>query len=555
MDIIVCDTDELPILKYLTGTEIEGDSPSVVAVVKNWRPQEKPYRRLGIFIDLSCKENQLLLQTAEKHWFDAVYSWLVFDEGDLFRTFVKNALPLYPDVILLNADDELLQVTDDPDGSKSPVGFWNRSTDLVDVVFPEVIPNLRKKTFTASLYDVQNIYVEGNVSQRLQDFSYREGDDGGNRFFYSVVLHVADMYNFSIDLVRSKHWGVKQPNGTWTGIMGLLQSGETEFHLTPLLAVPQRLEVSYVLPSLQNYWFAVVIRQPRALGTYKAQLLELSLVVWVFVGVIMLIGAVVFTFTLKNEADSETSFDTGILQVIGIFSSQGLSIIPKSNSSRMACLFLMFVGLLVSNYYNAATMTALLRESPPTIKTLEELAKSRIPINLFNATYMDNKWARSKVFYPYMWDKIESDVRIRSMRAGLDAIRRGEAFCAESYVLFERINNLFTDDEKCSLTIFPSNLILQGMRYVIQDRHIREMLARGLTRTLEHGLAKKKRDEWIAEPPPCVRQIPFIHVKLESVTVAFVIFLIGLVLSAVIFVGEAINNLLLKRHKKKVRKI
>ncbi|CAA9997178.1 unnamed protein product, partial [Nesidiocoris tenuis] len=55
--------------------------------------------------------------TAEKHWFDAVYSWLVFDEGDLFRTFVNNALPLYPDVILLNADDELLQVTDNADGT------------------------------------------------------------------------------------------------------------------------------------------------------------------------------------------------------------------------------------------------------------------------------------------------------------------------------------------------------------------------------------------------------------------------------------------------------
>ena len=74
---------------------------------------------------------------------------------------------------------------------------------------------------------------------------------------------------------------------------------------------------------------AIVFKQPRALGTYRAMILELSLSTWACVGATIIIGALVFAMTQKYEPDPEASFDAdgsfglAIVQSLGIIANQG----------------------------------------------------------------------------------------------------------------------------------------------------------------------------------------------------------------------------------------
>ena len=70
---------------------------------------------------------------------------------------------------------------------------------------------------------------------------------------------------------------------------------------------------------------AIVFKQPRVLGTYKAMILEFSLSTWASAGATIIIGALVFAITQKYEPDPDANGSVSliILQSFGILSDQG----------------------------------------------------------------------------------------------------------------------------------------------------------------------------------------------------------------------------------------
>ncbi|KAF6211935.1 hypothetical protein GE061_012452 [Apolygus lucorum] len=489
-----------------------------IRILQQWFPEEFLTARVGVFVDLLCHENQLLIGEAVESWFNLNYAWLMAEIETNYSGSYPHSLSFYSDVVVIR-NKTLYQVTHFVENAPTevlPIGYWNSSEGKLNVTIPVITPNLHRTKLTGSYYAVQDIYDKRNVSKQLQDPTFKHGFDSGNRFFYSVILEVSDIYNFSVDLVEAQEWGLRSPNGTWNGIVGQLQRRRSDVGLTPLLPFSQRLEVTFALPVLQKYWFALIFKQPRALGTYKAMILELTPELWGMVILTFIVGAFVVHLTLNLEERHKSSLDLGFVQSVGILTNQGLSVMPTQISARIACFSLMFISLLVTNYYNASTMTALLSEAPPTIKTFDEFLKSDIKIKLINATYMTRISGRKRVFHPKSWERMLGDLGIVSLQDGLEAIRKGQAFCAEYYILFEGIDSNFKDEEKCSLTVFSVNVVFTAIRFVRKDTHLLEMLSRGLIKTLEYGISRKKRDDWIKGPPSCFRNVPFVHVRLES---------------------------------------
>ncbi|KAF6215487.1 hypothetical protein GE061_010241 [Apolygus lucorum] len=464
VDAIVCsENDKTNLFKYFSVASREYGYDGLFRTINCLdENQSEMDTRSGIFIDLSCpSSHQLLLNTTSDKWFTNSFIWFIWDNG----TFLE--------------------------------------------MLTEILP-------ISTFSDVTIATPNGDVS---------------NRFMFGTTLHLAYLYNFTLELVIANNWGDRLENGTWTGMLGLVQQNEVDITLTAMLPLSRRLDISYPTVPTLPYWMAIIFKQPRALGTYKAMVLELSLSTWGCVGATIVIGAVVFALTQKYEPDSDVSYDSeasftlGAVQSVGIISSQGLSVTPKGTSSRIVCLFLLLLGLLISNYYSAATMTALLSESPPVIKNLEQLIASKPTLTALNISITFMLAA-------------ENALTICDLKNGVQSILNGSSFLGEYFVLFNAINTHLQSDVICDLTVFNAGFYSNTINFVKKDPHFRELHIRGILRTLEHGLMQKERQKWIAQRAICSRVTEFIHVQLEAVSVALGVFGLGIFTSFLLLLLE-----------------
>ncbi|BET01084.1 Ligand-gated ion channel [Nesidiocoris tenuis] len=477
--------------------------------------------RTGIFIDVQCSQNQNLL--IGSRWFTNTFSWLIWDPDSIVNTSnFAWPIALFSDVVFVNSESlvQLYKATPDIPVTTIDVGRWDRATDEVDYNFREKRINLRKNPVTAAMMFIQDVYDRPNVTLQLQDSSYFPDVDVSNRFTFCNALHVGYLFNFTLAVVVTNTWGDRLENGTWTGMMGLVQTGQADIALTPMLPFSLRMDVSY--PSVPNllYWMAVIFKQQRALGTYKAMILELSPATWAAVGCLTIIGAVVFAITQRSFLSEDETLDSsvpmGLLQTVGIIANQGLTLMPVRTSSRIVCFSLLTVGLLISTYYNAATMTALLSEAPPLIKDLNQLVSSNIPFSAVNAPYVHNRNARGRVFRQQVVHRMDKNLQVCDLDDGIQTILNGSAYLGEYFVLFKGITSQLKSDEICDLTIFNAGFYTVTLNYLRKCQHFREMFIRGTLRTMEHGLQQKERRRWIAGRPVCSRIVQFIHVRMEA---------------------------------------
>nr|UEN71284.1 ionotropic receptor 75c [Gregopimpla kuwanae] len=70
-----------------------------------------------------------------------------------------------------------------------------------------------------------------------------------------------------------------------------------------------------------------------------------------------------------------------IFATLGVFCQQGLVFVPNRLAGRIACLFLLLMGVLLSNYYGASVVSARLNEPPDKMNdSLYSLAKSHMTL-------------------------------------------------------------------------------------------------------------------------------------------------------------------------------
>nr|AXU25110.1 ionotropic receptor 4 [Cyrtorhinus lividipennis] len=533
-------------MEYANRQDTLSERRVAVRVMKSWSDEVDRvlYSKLGIFVDLSCLKNAHFLKEADQSRFRLNHTWLVWDPNQQYMAMNTPQSP-YSEVVVASKDTlhQITKFVDELPPELHEVGtFSNNITTLTSLT---IKPNLNNKVFKVSYYVMQEIYDPANLTNQMLDPDFQPGFDPGNRFGYATMLLLGDMYNFSMEFFQEYDWGEHLPNGTWTGVIGSIQSGRTDMSISPLFPKAERLDISYAPPVIHNYEFVIAFQQHRKLGTYKAQTMELTPTVWALVGLFALAGGVFFTFTFM-QGSFIRALPAGMIQVVGSLASQGLCIDPESASSRIAGLSLMLIGLLLSNYYNAATMTALLSEAPPEIKSFDEFLKTDIPINMVDAAYSTSKLGRIHVFPQEAWPKTgltegSPPPKIMTLEDGVKSMKKGDAFFAESYLIAKGVNEAFTDDDKCSLTIFPTMATVnRAFRFLKKDGHLLEMFSRGIIRSMEVGIISKVRDDWIAKPPSCFRNVPFYQVQLEAVTVAFVVLLGGMILSLLIYFCELI---------------
>lgn len=75
------------------------------------------------------------------------------------------------------------------------------------------------------------------------NFSSEHARIDTNRSFQTGLCHVLEIILFRVTYIESDSWGVNLPNGSWTGVVGMLVRQEADLAATGLMMTSDRLDV------------------------------------------------------------------------------------------------------------------------------------------------------------------------------------------------------------------------------------------------------------------------------------------------------------------------
>uniref|UniRef100_A0A0H2UI57 Ionotropic receptor 75a N-terminal domain-containing protein n=1 Tax=Rhodnius prolixus TaxID=13249 RepID=A0A0H2UI57_RHOPR len=565
IEIHACTTnDAIKLVKDLTNDGFQ------VILARHNRHEENYYRRNhyykhGIYIDTNCKAGvDLIYMESSLNSFNSSFCWLLYHQNykSIISTLNQLQLGMTSDVALAVPFDsiyillyDLYKVLAWQQLISQLIGRWSQSEGLINFALPRRTYNMGRTEIKAGIYFLEKVYHLENVVNELQDDRYNAEHDIANRFTYAISLHIADLYNFSINLViEDKAWGTKQEDGHFDGLMGLLEREEVNLTITAMQFMSARLDVSdFIFPS-HYFNFPFIFKQPRALGTYRALSLQLQTPAWICVGCMLLISIFIYwivqnVYLRANDPDGEATWSGAVIQVIGVVTLQGLSQEPYRIAGRIACLFILLLALMISVYYNAATMNALLSPAPVSIRNLQQLISSNMPLFLMDIPYFNTRTTRERLLSKEVMHRILSQRQpdfIASLDEGLEIIRTRGAFLGEDFTLYTAIENRFQDSDKCDLSAISALPNVPAGSYIKKYSHLKEILFRGNLRMKEHGLINRQGLHWFPKKPTCGSQQMLLLVDLKVVTIAVSIMICGIVVSITLIFLECffarINN-------------
>jgi len=209
---------------------------------------------------------------------------------------------------------------------------------------------------------------------------------------YCVQLleKMAERMNFTYKLVLADDFGHKQANGTWTGVVGDLVTGEVDIVVAAMTMTSEREEViDFVAPYFDQSGISIIIRKPvREQSLFKfMQVLKPQ--VW-----LAILGAVIVTalmlwlldrfspYSARNNKEAypepcrEFTLKESFWFALTSFTPQGGGEAPKALSARvLVAAYWLFVVLMLATFTANLAAFLTVERMQTTIQNLEELAR------------------------------------------------------------------------------------------------------------------------------------------------------------------------------------
>ncbi|KAF6212249.1 hypothetical protein GE061_012770, partial [Apolygus lucorum] len=233
-------------------------------------------------------------------------------------------------------------------------------------------------------------FNESNLLEPLLDKSFAEGFDMVRRYGLSLFLHMADYYNYTMNFVTTNNWGEPQGSGRWSGMVGQIQRGETEFGLAPAKYFTSRFNVIDYVHSLHIVRVTFTFLQPTLFGTYKALVLPLDAEVWLLLGVCSVASIIALRILVPYDKTSlhNDGWGGSAFLVLASVSNQGIPDNTNYLATRIVYLVVLMVSFFVGVYYNAAILNGLLLQAPNAIQNMDQLLKSDIQLTVNDNPYL-----------------------------------------------------------------------------------------------------------------------------------------------------------------------
>ncbi|XP_076766933.1 ionotropic receptor 75a [Xylocopa sonorina] len=579
--------DDIRLIKLLNNVGIAVSINQLASTIDVPRFLQSNYSNLGVFLDLQCwiadeDDVKLFNETTSHYIFDHLHQWLILDNNmdhtiqllneDAFSitTDIVIAVPRDDDYILYDVYNHckrcggLLNITE--------IGTWSRNDELRITLKTDKFSrrwNYHGMKIRIAGYDgsvFRNRYVFEVVAkpkgqdliEYLQEKNSIQIDNWG-KFGYSIMMRIAEMFNFTLEVIELNHWGKNDSNGP---LMAGLGQDIYDIGFYPSILTLERLKFADVIlqifPARTCFLFRTV---PSVNIDMNGIFRPFVKNVWYMILLLAIIIIFALWTVLKLESNvPHSDYGTTVLIAIAAICQQGLPFFGNKVSSRVVFFQTMIFGLLVYNYYSAAVVSS--RLNTPLDKmndSLYSLIKSGMKIAAYKTVYFNvllHSPSPDVQYFKKHWDTIPEEKRFCSMQEGIQAITKpGFAYHADPMNAYPFIERIFDRQMICQLTevhlLRPSTLGLWSSR----GSHFNEIIKIGLIRISTSGIRKREVIRWNYRKPYCNKDKLYVStVTIHEAMPVILLLFFGTMLSVIIYFIENIVFRMLQKKRERMTK-
>ncbi len=189
------------------------------------------------------------------------------------------------------------------------------------------------------------------------DFNESLGQVVATGSFPDLLNTLALLMNFSYTLIPppDNAWGGLQPDGSWNGMMNLVQKGLVDFAPTSLIQTAERqVACDWTIPLVFTYQ-SVFIKNPTNAYNYTAYLEPITYMAWILVGIFLLATPLFLHATWQSSKEPQNASLGQAYSVAYIaLVMMGSSHVPLKMSTRI--LFFSIIGTAAMIYWHWEAM-------------------------------------------------------------------------------------------------------------------------------------------------------------------------------------------------------
>ncbi|XP_044003996.1 glutamate receptor ionotropic, kainate 2-like, partial [Aphidius gifuensis] len=540
-------------------------------------------------IDFDCNDavsiikllqNYLKLQANMKRMFVAPFKWLIINDQNMSITndieddyYEKNKsslfsvfknINIYPDSEVFIGQREIINNTFKllslyrPSFNHDLIienrGSWNYRNGLVLTNHDSSSRRRRdlKKTPLKSCLVMTN----PDTLNHLTDYKNKLVD-AVTKANYPWIIHLVNRINATVNFTVRDTWGYKDKNGSWNGMIGLLDSGEIDIGGTGTFLIPERIGVVDYVQLYTPTGSKFLFRRPPLSYVSNLFTLPFSRSVWLAIVIFLFLVCCLLFITMKWEFNLsiknnnpmsyyktiKPTISDNFLVILGAVSQQGFSYEATIISTRIIIFMVLLATLSLYAAYTA-NIVALLQSTTDSIKTLTDLMNSPLKIGIYDIVY--SRYILSTIEEPVRKEFYEKMVKGNehvwmSLTEGIQKLRQGLfAFHVEVGAGYQLIQETFEEDEKCGINEIDIFNLLNPLLVIKRQSPYRELIRVGAMWIHETGLQKRDIRRLYTEKPTCVGGTSFVSVGITECYAAISTLFYGAALTFIIFIIEII---------------
>ncbi|XP_060528319.1 uncharacterized protein LOC132703210 [Cylas formicarius] len=534
----------------------------------------RPGRQFFV-INLSCNNSiNLLNQMVLEHVFALPNRWLAYYKSeDYVLSYVLKALKI---PVMVDSDFSLIEIRSDGAARVKKIYKKHKTSDSFEVEEHGAGTNAIAvdSTFKRRHLDVTLnaciVLTHNNSVNHLTDKREKHIDSIA-KVNYVLVLALASIYNITLNFSVQPTWGYKNNQSEWNGMMGELVRKEADIGGTSLFFTKDRVDlidyIAMVTPTKSKF----VFRQPKLSYVSNVYTMPFDRRVWLCIAfTIILIIATMYVLAkwewkkkkyvefhdTSNSAELTDSLTEIVLVAFGALCQQGASALPYSAPGRIATICSMITLMFIYVSYSA-NIVALLQTSSNSIRTLEDLLKSRLQVGVDDTVFNHYYFSTAdepirKAIYERKVAPAGKNPNFLTIEEGVKKVRDGLfAFHMETGAGYKLVGEIFMEHEKCGLQEISYLQVIDPWLAIQKNSSYKEMLKIGLRLLQETGIQERENILIYTKKPACTsKSSTFFSVGIVDCYFVATVLAVGLIASSVILIFEILVHVWIQSHKK-----